>query len=55
MATTSKVAPIMIRAKITQDEWTQLRHIALSERRAVADLTADALRATYNLKGPVKQ
>lgn len=53
MATISQVAPIMIRAKITQDEWTALRQRALSERRSVAELVADALRTTYNLEGKV--
>jgi uncharacterized alpha-E superfamily protein len=47
MSTTE--APIMVRARITSDEWLALRKLALERNTAPADLIADALRATYNL------
>jgi hypothetical protein len=40
-------APIMLRASLTQDEWTTLRKLALDRKARVADLVADALRTAY--------
>jgi len=47
----SVAAPIMLRARLTDDEWTKLRQLAIARKISTADLVADALRATYNLKG----
>jgi hypothetical protein len=44
-------APIMLRARLTDDEWTKLRQLAIARKVSTADLVADALRATYDLKG----
>lgn len=41
----------MVRARITDDEWTRLRQLAIGSKTPVADLVADALRKAYNLKG----
>jgi hypothetical protein len=41
------VAPIMLRASITSDEWTALRKLALDRKVRTADLVADALRTAY--------
>lgn len=40
----------MIRARITPEEWTAIRKLALDRDTAVADLVADALRRAL-LKG----
>lgn len=42
--------PVLIRAKITPDEWTAIRKLALERGVSVADLVADALRRAL-LKG----
>lgn len=47
----SVVAPIMVRAAITPDEWTALRKLALDRKTTTQSLVADALRKTYNLEG----
>jgi hypothetical protein len=41
------VAPILLRASLTPDEWTELRKLALDRKARVADLVADALRTAY--------
>jgi hypothetical protein len=38
---------VMLRASLTQDEWTALRKLALDRKARVADLVADALRTAY--------
>jgi hypothetical protein len=40
-------APIILRASLTQDEWTALRKLALDRKARVSDLVADALRTAY--------
>lgn len=42
-------APIMLRARLTDAEWLELRQLALRRKTAVPDLVAAALRATYPL------
>ena len=37
-------APIMVRVRITRDEWVTLRKIALEQNASTADLIAEALR-----------
>lgn len=37
----------MVRARLTADEWTALRTLALTVKRPVADLVADAIRNAY--------
>jgi len=37
-------APIMVRVRITREEWVRLRQIALARNTATADLIAEALR-----------
>jgi len=44
-------APIMVRVRITAEEWLQLRKLALERNTPVADLVAQAVRTTYNLTG----
>lgn len=39
--------PLMIRASISADEWQAIRQRALTDRRPVQDLVADALRTAY--------
>ena len=39
--------PIMVRANITQDEWTELRAVALRETASTSELVARALRQVY--------
>jgi uncharacterized alpha-E superfamily protein len=43
---------IMVRARLSPDEWLALRTLALQRNRPVADLVADALRAQYPLTPP---
>lgn len=40
-------APIMVRARITRDEWEALRILALRQNTAPADLIAAAIRSAY--------
>jgi len=50
-AAPSPPAPIMVRARLTADEWAALRKLSIDRREPVADLVAAALRATYQLTG----
>ncbi len=41
--------PIMLRAKITDDEWTRLRKLALDRKCAVSEIVGELIRE--HLKG----
>jgi hypothetical protein len=41
--------PIMVRARLTDAEFQELRHIGIRTKTPVADLVAAALRVTYPL------
>lgn len=43
----STTPPIIVRARITEDEWLALRKIALDHNTAPADLIAAALRNSF--------
>jgi hypothetical protein len=49
MSTTAAAAPIMVRARLTEAEWRELRTIGVRTKTPVADLVAAALRVTYPL------
>jgi hypothetical protein len=42
-------APIMVRARLTESEWRELRTIGVRTNTPVADLVAAALRVAYPL------
>lgn len=42
--TRTDTPPIMVRARITREEWEAVRIAALRENRAAADLIAEAIR-----------
>jgi hypothetical protein len=46
---TTAAAPIMVRARLTDAEWLELRQIGLRTKTPVADLVAAALRVAYPL------
>lgn len=41
---TASATPIMVRARITRDEWEAVRVFALQQNRSAADLIAEAVR-----------
>jgi hypothetical protein len=47
-------APIMLRATITADEWSEIRQLAIRRKARTADLVADALRTVYLNGGKAK-
>jgi hypothetical protein len=49
MSDTATATPIMLRARLTDAEWLELRSIGLRTKTPVADLVAAALRVAYPL------
>ncbi len=47
-------APIMLRAKITPDEWTRLRKLALDRGESVSTIVGRLIRAELDGKGEGK-
>ena len=45
-------APIMLRAKITPDEWTRLRKLALDRKVAVSLIVGELIREFVDLHDP---